>query len=193
MKDGSLRNLPFVLVSGGCRSGKSAYAERLAQYFSRACLYIATAEISDEEMRERVKAHQRARGAGWRLHEVTGAQAPELWRAVASLVEPGEAVLLDCLSLWASACMRDGKAPADFPEMCRNLLSALWRLDCPVVVVSSEVGMGVVPASPEGRAFRDMAGLASQTAARLATGVILMVSGIPLAVKGELPVFEQAC
>lgn len=184
------RSLPFVFITGGCRSGKSAYAEKTAKHFSGSCLYIATAHAEDEEMRERVRLHQQARGEGWRLHEVAPGESFGLWQTLPSLVRPGEAVLFDCLSLWAASCMDGDRAPKDFAEHCGNLVTSLWKLSCPVVAVSNEVGMGVVPSSLSGRTFRDMAGLASQKAACLATTVVLMVSGIPLALKGELPVFE---
>lgn len=179
--------MSVVLVTGGCRSGKSAYGERAAKAFSADCLYIATAEAHDEEMRERVRRHQNARGEGWRLYECGVSEAAQLWRKLPSLMLPGEALLFDCLSLWTASCMQR-RDPLDvFEDHCRRLLGAFRDLGRPVVIVSSEVGMGLVPQSREGRLFRDMAGLASQMAAAAADSVVLMVSGIPLAVKGKPP------
>ena len=176
-----------MLVTGGCRSGKSAYAERAAKHFSDQCLYIATAEIHDEEMLERVRKHQEARGNGWRLHECRTVDAIHLWQRLPALAQQGEALLFDCLSLWTASCMQLNCSLALFEEHCARLLAALRALHLPVVIVSSEVGMGVVPPSREGRLFRDMAGLSSQMAAAEADSVVFMVSGIPLAIKGELP------
>ena len=179
-----MRKLPFILVSGGCRSGKSAYAEQAAKNFSADCLYIATAEISDEEMRQRVLLHRQSRGEGWRLHESSPDDALNLWRQLPTLIRQGEALLFDCLTLWVASCMRHEPDGKNFSLHSKKLLQALWELDCPVLVVSNEVGMGVVPGTASGRIFRDLAGIASQQAASLATSVVLMVSGIPLAVKG---------
>lgn len=115
-----MRKLPFILVSGGCRSGKSAYAEQAAKNFSADCLYIATAEISDEEMRQRVLLHRQSRGEGWRLHESSPDDALNLWRQLPTLIRQGEALLFDCLTLWVASCMRhepDGKI---FPCILKN-------------------------------------------------------------------------
>lgn len=138
-------------------------------------------------MRERVRRHQEARGQGWRLHECACAEATDLWRRLPSLAAPGEAVLFDCLSLWTASCMQGNTPLPAFEEHCSRLLRALRQLHLPVVLVSSEVGMGVVPESRAGRLFRDMAGLASQMAAAIADSVVFMVSGLPLAVKGNPP------
>ena len=186
-----MRKLPFIFISGGCRSGKSAYAEKTAKGLSPDCLYIATAEVHDEEMRERVLRHQRLRGDTWRLYESSSQEAPDLWQRLPSLIRPGEALLFDCLTLWVASCLQHPGLMKDFSSHCGKLLQSLWSLNCPVVLVSNEVGMGVVPETSSGRIFRDVAGIAGQQAAALATNVVLMVSGIPLAVKGELPLFSQ--
>jgi adenosylcobinamide kinase/adenosylcobinamide-phosphate guanylyltransferase len=178
---------PFVFVTGGCRSGKSAYAQRLVESWSARRLFLATAEACDDEMRERIRQHRKARGAGWRVHEMPAAEALTLWESIPSLVREGEALLLDCLTLWASACMQGDKAPVGFQRDCARLLAALWAAPCPVAVVSNEVGMGLAPPSPAGRAFRDMAGMASQRAAALADQAVLMVSGVAVPIKGALP------
>lgn len=181
------RPAPFVFVTGGCRSGKSAYAEAVAAKLAPRRLYIATAHACDTEMRERIRLHQEARGPGWRVYEPTPGHAPFLAEALAAVIRPDEAVLLDCLSLWAADCMRDGAMPENFSELCDNLLDTLWALPCPIIVVSCEVGMGVVPEHPAGRAFRDMAGIAAQKAAAKALAAVLLVSGIPVFIKGKPP------
>lgn len=182
----SSRANPFVFVTGGCRSGKSAYAQRIAEALSPRGLYLATARIDDEEMRQRVHRHQEARGPRWRLHELPPGADPEAWRSLSLLARPDEAVLFDCLTLWAAGRMIGESAPEDFPAQCDDLLDSLWNLPNPVIMVSNEVGMGVVPDTAAGRAFRDMAGEAGQKAAAAATDVILMVSGLPLALKGNV-------
>ncbi|MDL2216426.1 bifunctional adenosylcobinamide kinase/adenosylcobinamide-phosphate guanylyltransferase [Desulfovibrio sp. OttesenSCG-928-M14] len=183
------RSLPFCYISGGCRSGKSAFAQRLAEDSAPRRLYIATcfADKEDEEMAGRISLHRQARGAGWRHLEPDEASLPNLADLLPGLAAPGEALLLDCLSLWAASCMCAEKAPHDFDERCDKLLRCLWALPNPVFIVNSEVGMGLVPQSLASRTFRDMTGLAGQRAADMATCAIFMVSGLPLVVKGALP------
>ena len=182
----SSRANPFVFVTGGCRSGKSAYAQRIAEALAPRGLYLATAQVRDEEMRQRVRRHQEARGPRWRLHELPPGAAPEAWRNLSLLARPDEALLFDCLTLWAAGRMIGESAPEDFAALCDDLLRSLWNLPNPVIMVNNEVGMGVVPEMAAGRAFRDMAGEAGQKAAAAATDVILMVSGLPLALKGSI-------
>lgn len=183
------RTFPFIYVSGGCRSGKSAYAQTLAERLAPRRLYLATCDLDlcDEDMRERVRLHQAGRRSGWRTHECPQKRLPLLAEELAALVRPGETLLLDCLSLWAAACMEDGAAPPDFNERCEALATALSALPCPVVTVNSEVGMGLAPPTRAGRAFRDMTGLAGQKIAATATAAVFMVSGLPLPLKGMPP------
>jgi adenosylcobinamide kinase/adenosylcobinamide-phosphate guanylyltransferase len=205
------REHPFVYVSGGCRSGKSAYAQRVAESLSPACLYLATARPRDAEMRRRVALHKQARGPAWKTLEIVPEQAfshPDgIGVRLAPALRPDACILLDCLTLWVSACMeyaRTGKPPTSVGQepqedgtadivrhACGGLLAALWRAPGPVIVVSGEVGLGLVPSSPHGREFRDLAGLANQQAAGMAHTAIFMVSGLPLAVKGSL--FPLSC
>ena len=107
----SSRANPFVFVTGGCRSGKSAYAQRIAEALSPRGLYLATAQIRDEEMRQRARRHQEARGPRWRLHELPPGAAPEAWQGLSLLVRPDEALLFDCLTLWAAGRMIEESAP----------------------------------------------------------------------------------
>ena len=181
------RAYPFLYITGGCRSGKSAFAQRAAEFFAPARLFLATARADDDEMRERVRRHQAQRGADWRLYELKTADAPDLWRMLPGIIREGEALLFDCLTLWTASMMPEHGIPQDFEDQCERLTSALYGLPCPVVVVNNEVGMGVVPPAPSGRAFRDMAGVAGQAAARAATDAVFMASGLPLALKGRTP------
>lgn len=143
-------------------------------------------------MRARIGLHQKERGPGWRLYECPPGKGSSLWRDLSSLARAGEPLLFDCLTLWVAGLMENDAAPPAFSEDCDRLLSALWSLPCPVLVVGNEVGMGLAPSTASGRAFRDMAGLAGQKAAALATDAIVMVSGIPLALKGRLPFAPEA-
>jgi adenosylcobinamide kinase/adenosylcobinamide-phosphate guanylyltransferase len=181
------RILPFIYITGGCRSGKSAYAQRMAEGLSLERLYLATATPQDAAMRERISLHRAARGKGWRTYEASPGDNDALAKILPGLCRPGETLLLDCLTLWAAGHMQDEHAPPNFAALCDNLLESLWQTPCPVIIVGNEVGMGVVPASAAGRNFRDMAGLAGQKTAAAATTVVLMVSGLPLLLKGTLP------
>lgn len=179
--------LPRILITGGCRSGKSAYAQMLAEQLAPERLYLATAQPFDEEMRERIRLHREARGPGWRVHELAARDGHRLWRQLGDICRPGEPLLLDCLTLWAAGQMRGDEAPDDFPEACDRLLRHLLALPCPVLLVNNEVGMGVVPETRAGRTFRDMAGLLGARAAKAVSTVVVTIAGIPLVLKGSLP------
>jgi adenosylcobinamide kinase / adenosylcobinamide-phosphate guanylyltransferase len=170
-------HLPAVtLVLGGARSGKSLYAERLVEGSAASGTYCATAEAGDAEMAERIAEHRARRGAFWRTVE-----APlMLARAIATEAECGRPLLVDCLTLWLSNVLLAGK-PLD--EESRMLCSALREAAGPVVLVSNEVGMGLVPETPLGRQFRDAAGRLNQQVAALADRVVFIAAGLPLVLK----------
>jgi adenosylcobinamide kinase/adenosylcobinamide-phosphate guanylyltransferase len=174
---GTTQSLPPVtLVLGGARSGKSSYAERITVAHPRGCVYIATAEIGDDEMAERVRKHQARREAHWRTVE-----APlELGAAIMAETEQGAAVLVDCLTLWLSNLMAAGRDPAQETE---NLIRALGQAGGPVVFVSNEVGMGIVPDNALAREFRDHAGRMNQRIAEIANTVYFVAAGLPLRLK----------
>jgi adenosylcobinamide kinase / adenosylcobinamide-phosphate guanylyltransferase len=171
----------LTLVLGGARSGKSRYAEglvaALAPAWNPPWIYVATAEAGDEEMRTRIAGHRARRGSSWQTVE-----APhELAEAVAS-AQPA-AVLVDCLTLWLSNLML---AAVNIEAEIARLEHVLDDADAPIVLVSNEVGSGIVPEHPLGRRFRDLQGLLNQRMAARADRVVLMVAGLPLAVKGTL-------
>ena len=169
--------LPRVtLVLGGARSGKSRHAERLVEAQPGACIYIATAEAGDAEMAERIRRHRARRGHRWSTIEVP----LELVSAIAEAATPNGAVMVDCLTLWLSNLMAAGRDPGAEVDA---LVAALSDLPGPVVFVSNEVGQGIVPMNALARDFRDAAGLANQAVAAAAQSVVLMVAGLPLAVK----------
>lgn len=161
-----------TLVLGGARSGKSAYAERLVRALGGAPTYIATAEAWDDEMRDRIGKHQADRGPGWRLVEAP-LHLPDAVRAT------GGPVLVDCLTLWLSNVML---AERDVEAATADLLAALGTAP-QVVLVSNEVGMGLVPDTPLGRRFRDAQGRLNQAVAAAVPQVVFVAAGLPLVLK----------
>jgi adenosylcobinamide kinase/adenosylcobinamide-phosphate guanylyltransferase len=167
---------PVTLVLGGARSGKSAFAERVTVLHPRGCVYVATAEIGDDEMAERVRKHQARREAHWRTVE-----APrDIGAAIVAETEQGAAVLVDCLTLWLSNVMAAERDPANETE---ELIRALGQAGGPVVFVSNEVGLGIVPDNALARAFRDHAGRLNQRIAEIANDVFFVAAGLPLRLK----------
>jgi len=171
----------LTLVLGGARSGKSRYAESLIAAlpppWNPPWAYVATAEAGDEEMAARIKSHRERRGANWRTIE-----APRALKA-ALAARAGEPVLVDCLTLWLSNLML---AESDIEAEIEQLEETLMAAAAPVVLVANEVGSGIVPSFPLGRRFRDLQGILNQRIAARAERVVLMVAGLPLALKGTL-------
>ena len=164
----------LTLVLGGARSGKSAWAEALIRRELPPWTYLATAETWDDEMRARVAAHRAARAEGWRTVEVPIDLPDALYRHRGP-------VLVDCLTLWVSNLLCAGReVPVD------ALLAALEQRGETTVLVSNEVGLGIVPDNALARRFRDEAGRLHQRVAEAAGRVVLTVAGLPLAVKGAL-------
>lgn len=165
----------LVLVLGGARSGKSRYAESLAVGWRGEKVYVATAEAGDKEMADRIARHRASRGAGWSTVE-----APlELTASLDRLA--GSFILVDCVTLWLSNLILAGHDAAAEVEA---LVAALSRQPATVVVVSNEVGLGIVPDNALARRFRDVAGLANQRLADVCDEVVFMAAGLPLRLKG---------
>ena len=175
--------VPVTLVLGGARSGKSAYGEGLVERHAAASgglrVYLATARADDDEMAARIAAHRARRGNRWTTVEEPMALADALARAD----EPGGAVLVDCLTLWVSNLMAEGR---DVAAESASLVDSLDGLDGSVVFVANEVGLGVVPDNAMAREFRDHAGRLNQTIAARADRVVFMAAGLPLALKGDI-------
>lgn len=172
---------PVTLVLGGARSGKSTHAEKLATASlhgaaPRPAVYIATAQAGDVEMATRIVAHRARRGANWTTIE----EPLKLDEALAAAAMQGKPVLVDCLTLWLSNLMLGG---GDVDEATDDLVRALDDCSVPAVFVSNEVGLGIVPDTSLGRAFRDAQGRLNMRMAERADRVILMTAGLPLTLK----------
>lgn len=165
----------LTLVLGGARSGKSRYAEWLIATYPQPWVYVATAQARDEEMAERIAAHKARRDAGWRTIEAPHDLADALAAAPADA-----AVLVDCLTLWLSNLM---EGAFDIDAQTARLQEALAARAAPSVLVSNEVGLGIVPDNALARRFRDAQGLLNQRLAAQAARVVMMVAGLPITVK----------
>ena len=174
-------NPRLILIHGGARSGKSAYGQALAERLWQRPLFLATAEARDAEMTERIRLHQEARGRRW-----TTTEAPiDIPAALHSAHIECDGALLDCATLWLSNVVLAEGFDA-YPRRRDELLDALKTRKRGVIVISNEVGMGIVPETDLGRRFRDVAGQLNQVIARLADTVVFVAAGLPLALKGVI-------
>lgn len=169
---------PVTLVLGGARSGKSRHAERLVECQPGPCIYLATAEPRDAEMSDRIAQHRARRGARWSTVE----EPLDLVGALRGQAAPDRAVLVDCLTLWMSNLLGAERDPAAERD---RLVSALPDLAGPVVLVSSEVGLGIHPMNALARRFVDESGWLHQALAESAQSVILVAAGLPLEMKAR--------
>ncbi len=169
----------LALILGGTRSGKSGYALELAKNFSAPRLYLATAEAGDEEMAARIAKHRQDRGVGWDTIEVP----LELTGAIAAAQGRYQVILADCLTLWLSNWLIRGGDSTELQGVCLDLVNTLKKNATPTILVSNEVGWGIVPENRLAREFRDWAGWLHQLLAAAADLVVLMVAGLPLIVK----------
>jgi adenosylcobinamide kinase/adenosylcobinamide-phosphate guanylyltransferase len=169
-----------VLVLGGARSGKSRTAQKLAEAASLRRVYIATAQAFDEEMRDRIARHQLERDGSWRTWE-----APvDLAGAIRERTAPGGVVLVDCLTLWLSNILL---AERDVEQETARLAEAVAGAAGPLILVSNEVGHGIVPATPLGRIFRDEQGRLNQRLAEICDAVLFVAAGCPVLLKPAPP------
>ena len=171
----------IILITGGARSGKSIYAEQRAAALGSRRLYVATAEPKDEEMTRRISEHKSRRGNEWATIE----ESLELAEALLARRGQMDCALVDCLTLWLSNLLlrRDGKYAVRKVE---ELIETLPQLDFHLVLVTNEVGWGIVPDNMLARQFRDLAGWANQQIAAAANEVVLTVTGVPMIVKKEI-------
>ena len=167
---------PVTLVLGGARSGKSRYAESLVDRHPGRRTYLATAEVLDDEMGARVKAHRDRRDSDWKTVE----EPLDLATALKAETEQGAAVLVDCLTLWLGNLLG---AARDAEQEIEGLIAAVGQFGGPVVFVSNEVGQGIVPDNALARRFRDLAGSLHQRLAEKADRVVFVVAGLPMNLK----------
>jgi adenosylcobinamide kinase/adenosylcobinamide-phosphate guanylyltransferase len=172
----------LIFITGGARSGKSRFAVKLAKQLASKVTFVATAIAKDEEMRERIRRHQDDRSAHWRLVE----EGKNLSLVLSQLDASCELVIIDCLSFLISNLLLDNAKEGNIVKQVREIAGKVLHLRPTFIVVSNEVGYGVVPPTRLGRSFRDICGQANQIMAEQAQEVYLMVSGIPLRIKGNL-------
>ncbi len=172
----------ITLVIGGCRSGKSDHALVLAEAMPAADrIFVATCVPRDKEMRERVARHQRVRSAAWKTIEAPVDLAATLIEAS----RPDRILLVDCLTLWVNNLLALSEEVEDLRRHGLELVAALKQTRGPVVIVTNEVGCGIVPENRIARLFRDVVGWVNQAVAACADRVVWTVAGIPVTVKGD--------
>lgn len=166
----------ITLLLGGARSGKSSYAEKLAEKTDKELYYIATAEAHDQEMIERIKKHQARRVNGWRVFE----EPLKISETITEYATRERVILVDCLTLWLSNIMCKGH---DVMPHLVGLISSLENVKGSVIFVANEVGLGIVPENKLARSFRDEAGRMNKAVASVASDVYFMAAGLPLCMK----------
>jgi adenosylcobinamide kinase / adenosylcobinamide-phosphate guanylyltransferase len=172
-------NIPTPhLVLGGARSGKSRYAETLITAAPAPYVYVATAQVLDDEMRHRVEHHRRRRGPEWETIECPVHLVPLLDKVASR----GLPVLVDCITLWLTNLMLGDSVPSP-EDSIQTLCEVLHQIRHPLVLVSNEVGSGIVPDNPLARQYRDLAGFANQQLAQACQAVTLVVAGLPMRFK----------
>lgn len=177
-----LRSIGATLILGGARSGKSAYAERLATESGLDVTYVATAQVYDAEFGIRVEHHQHRRPAHWKTIEVPHRLAEVLRREAAA----DRCLIVDCLTLWVAQCICPDCAPPEgvnWGAQYADLLQTIPALPGKIILVSNEVGMGIVPLGELSRLFQDEAGRLNQAVASLCREVIFIAAGLPLKLK----------
>ena len=169
-----------TLILGGARSGKSRLGEAIIARRNQAAIYVATAEPHDAEMTARIAAHRARRGACWRTMEIP----LELARRLPALLQSEDPILIDCLTLWLTNIMLAGQEPE---AEVAALVAALPQARAPLVLVSNETGLGIVPENALARRFRDLSGTMNQQVAVAADNVLFVAAGLPLVMKGRNP------
>lgn len=170
-----------ILILGGARSGKTALGESLALQLGRRPAYLATAEAWDDEMQTRIFSHRQSRGDKFTTIE----EPTELTQALETASVDHDVILVDCLTLWLTNMLGDER---NVTEAIDDLVDALEAMaNARVIIVSNEVGLGIVPDNALARAFRDLAGAAHQRLAAICDDVIFVAAGLPMVMKGKMP------
>ncbi|MBI2850640.1 MAG: bifunctional adenosylcobinamide kinase/adenosylcobinamide-phosphate guanylyltransferase [Chloroflexi bacterium] len=179
-----------MLITGGARSGKSHYAQELASKSGKKVLFVATAEAGDEEMRQRIQAHQRSRPAGWgTLEAPTG-----VGKAILKNRGGAEIIIVDCITMlvnnvfsryanYTAEKIDDALADGDVSREIDDLIECLAHLDADLIFVTNEVGLGLVPPNPIDRLYRDLLGKANRLLAEQVDEVYMLVAGLPVRIK----------
>lgn len=171
----------LILITGGCRSGKSQFALDYANRHFHKKLYLATCEALDEEMVKRIEHHKKRRGLDWQTVE----EPIKIAEAIRQHENAIEVILLDCITLWLSNLLMRQESDHEIMNEVSRLMDTVKQGQTSFIFVSNEVGMGIVPVDPLGRRFRDLSGMANQKIAEVAHTVIFIVSGIPIFLKGK--------
>lgn len=180
----------IILLLGGARSGKSFYAQELAKKMAKKVLFVATAEAGDEDMRRRIQSHQRSRPATWRTLELT----QNIGKEIEAEIEDEPLVLIDCVTLLIGNLfgrhdekefdsIEDSVLEKEVSAEIDSLLNCLKVTPASFIIISNEVGLGIVPENRMARLYRDLLGRANQKLARNSDEVYFMIAGIPLRVK----------
>jgi len=171
-----------TFIIGGCRSGKSRHALEQAEKISgRKRIFIATCMPLDDEMKERIDRHKQERDKSWRTVE----SSLELPEAINENSREGDVILVDCLTLWINNLLMETEDHDILHQRIHKLIFAIKEAKCSIILVSNEVGAGIVPENRLARQFRDLAGFSNQKVAECAERVIWMVAGIPVVIKSK--------
>ena len=170
-----------VFVLGGCRSGKSRYALEMAQKASENnTVFIATCVPQDDEMKSRVASHRKERGSNWQTVE----EPVHLPQAIDRLNGKAGIILVDCLTLWISNLLMENPDSESVLHQVQSLTRSVKASTCPVILVSNEVGAGIVPENQLARLYRDLVGWTNQAVTDIADQVVWVMAGIPVTIKG---------
>jgi adenosylcobinamide kinase/adenosylcobinamide-phosphate guanylyltransferase len=171
----------IIFVTGGARSGKSDFVQELAEKLEGKRLFIATAEALDDEMKERIRKHQEKRGDRWNTIE----EPLDLGNAIRSVSNSYRTILVDCLTVWLSNLLMEYKDEDEIiSEMMDDFFTSMDDFEETIIVVSNEVGLGIVPDNELARIYRDKLGFLNQRMAKRADHVYVLISGIPVKIKG---------